>query len=543
MIKGILLGSASALALSALFFVSVILIAPPPQSPTRPAASLPDAPTLRDQAESTPRVPERPVRDDAVVAEAPAVPTGDATPGVEVPAGSQFNRPPEDRAARTPGVEAAPRPLAVTEGLRAGTTPTDAPAPQTTSATQPTPGIIAGFGAAPQVGDAPAVPRPTDELAPRTFGEVNMAAESAAAPADVEAPEAQPVPVPVIETAEAEGEPEPAAVVGPYVSETEAAPSAPSTPDGEIELAQAETSQDVAPAEPAQDDRDAEPQITVVETPLVVPRAETPQDDAEPDNTVMPRRLILDSERQEDDADADVVTVAPPPPKGALDLQAANFENPNDLPLMSIVLIDDPAFDVDRESLTAFDFPVTFAIDPTRPDAAEVAAVYRAAGHEVVALADIFPQGATPQDIEVAASAMRRALPQAVGLLDRASGGVAGDRAALDALLPALEEAGMGLLAHPAGLNTGVTTARREGVPATTLYRVLDDDAERAPVIVRYLDRATFEAAQDGTTVVLGRATSQTVTAIYSWRLGNRAEQVAAAPLSAVLKAAGEAEP
>lgn len=551
MIKGVLLGSVSALALSTLLVVSVVLIAPPPERSARPVSSVPDAPVLRDQAESTPRVPERPA-EDLRRAETPVPQPAERRidTAVEVPAASQFNRPREDGTVITPGVEATPRPLAVTEGLRTEVTPVAAPQPSTESAEQPVPRIISGFGSAPLAGDAPAVPGPKFETAPRTFGDIGGADTAEDAPLATEdaAPaEADPVEITrdVSDAQDATGpdvstpvEAEPAPVVAETAPVLDAdVPDAPEAPEAQV-----------APLP-------APGEVLIVDAPLVPAREPAPQVPegpdadapeaqtvgiAEADPADLPRRLVLDSARDEeaDIADESAVpeTDAPAASRALID-NAAAFENPQGLPLMSIVLIDTPGGGVDRDSLMGFDFPVTFAIDPTRDDADAVATAYRAAGHEVVALADIFPVGATAQDIEVAMSALQREFPQAVGLLDRASGSLVSDRRALGALLPAMAEAGMGLLAYPGGLNTGVTTAVREGVPAVTLYRVLDANAERAPRITRFLDRATFEAAQDGATVVIGRTTPETVSAIASWRQGNRASQVAAAPLSAVLTA------
>lgn len=529
MIRGVLLGSVSALALSTLFVVSVVLIAPPPEQSARPMSSVPDAPVLRDQAESTPRVPVRPaedVRRTQAVAPQPAERQIDAA--VEVPAASQFNRPPEDGTVITPGVEATPRPLAVTEGLRTTAAPAVAPQPSTESAQQPTLRAISGFGAAPLAGDAPAVPGPKFETAPRTFGDIETSeAVDDAAPEDegqadpADTPSSPPVDITESDTAAQAPAPTVTETAPVLVAET---PDAPETPE-------AQTTPLPAPGDTG-----------IVETPGSSADDPAPDvgapDDAEAGE--MPRRLVLDSART---AEAEAAEVdAPPAPDApvaarALTDNAAAFANPQGLPLMSIVLIDAPGAGVDRDSLMAFDFPITFAIDPTRDDADAKATAYRAAGHEVVALADIFPTRATAQDIEVAMSALQREFPQAVGLLDRASSSLVSNRAALQALLPAMAEAGMGLLAYPGGLNTGVTTALREGVPAITLYRVLDANGERAPRIARFLDRATFEAAQDGATVVIGRTTPETVSAIVSWRQGNRASQVAAAPLSAVLTA------
>lgn len=675
MIKGLLLGSASALALSALFVSAVTLIVPPPERNTRLATPVPAVPVQLDQVESLPRVPDRP-SDPVQVAQREEPTSNAAVPRVDLPAASEFNRPPEDGAVVTPSAERSQRPAPVSEGLRSGVAPTDTVLAETQSAAQPLPSVISGFGAVPEAGDAPAVPRVSSEDAPQTFGVVTSGEDESALPenlattqpepvvtaqAEPEAIEPDPVvpePAPVVVEPEPVAEPEPEPVVvaepdpvvpetAPVVAEpevkapnreillaeapdavldetapivvgvapllveqpTQEEPRAQQEPaqveeiipqpqdlaeeteavaidvptaaptvseenladDGAVETAEAapaeaapaeapsEATEDVARVTPVEDventpqtaaDR-ARAAITFVENPVVPPRAE-PEVAEETGPVVLPRRLVLDSARQDgagQDSDpedgeppqtdevADGEEAVPEGPTVALVDFAAAFDNPDDLPLMSVVLIDDPSFDVAREDLIAFDFPVTFAIDPTRSDAAAAAAAYRAAGHEVVALAEIFPTGATAQDIEVAMSAMRQALPEAIGILDRASNGIVGNRTSLGALLPPMQEAGMGLLAYPDGLNSGVGTAQRAGVPATTLYRVLGEGNERAPVIVRFLDRATFEAAQDGATVVLGRANSETVTALYSWRLGNRADQVVPAPLSAVLLA------
>lgn len=518
MIKGILLGSASALALSALVLSAVSLVLPAPEGEGRFAASVPSVPVQRDTAERLPRVPEP-----------PAAPGDRAEPvrsaevsRVDIPATSEFNRPPEDGTAVTPGAEVTQRPVAVAERLTGGAAPRDGIPADTRSATRPEPSVIAGFGAGPEAGDAPRVPRAPSEVAPQTFGVAVPGDEDRAGPGTT--------PPPAVPDRGAQTEADTSGATESFVVPV-------TRPDGEAG-ATAERAGRVpsdggdaarngvdAPGDAA---ARAARTITLVGEPVVVPRVEPPEVTAEP---VLPRRLILDSARE------DAVARDPAPETDALSAFAADFANPEGLPLMAVVLIDDPSFDVDRRDLTGLDFPVTFAIDPTRGDAGTVAATYRAAGHEVVALADIFPAGAAAQDIEVTMAALHRSLPQAVGLLDRATGGIAGDRDGLRALLPALREAGMGLLAYPDGLDSGVAEARRAGVPATTLYRVLDDAGQRAPVISRFLDRATFEAAQDGAAVVLGRANVETVTALRTWRLGDRSRRVAAAPLSAVLRA------
>jgi len=230
------------------------------------------------------------------------------------------------------------------------------------------------------------------------------------------------------------------------------------------------------------------------------------------------------------------VPVVPEAPAGALAVNAEAFEALQDQPIMSVVLIDDPANAFDPAILAQISFPVSFALDPLQPEAAARAALLREAGFEVVILgASAIPAGATPADVEVALAAAQATLPQAVALIDNPAARIQGDRAVLEATVAALGESGHGLIAFPRGTNTAETTARREGVAAATVFRLLDDEDQRAPVITRVLDRAAFAAVQEGAVIVVGRTRPDTITAVFSWALGGRAEGVRLAPVSAAL--------
>ena len=260
-------------------------------------------------------------------------------------------------------------------------------------------------------------------------------------------------------------------------------------------------------------------------------------------NPIRPRRIVLDSERASglpigegeielDDADDDT------PPEGAnraLERNAAAFENPSDLPLLSVVLLFDADTAFDAAALADMGVTATFAVDPSAPDIAADVARLREAGHEVIWQAAAFPVG-VPQDLEVAIGGARAEVPEVTGVIDTETGAFARDRFALAALLPVLDEAGLGFLAYSDGLNSGVRSAERAGVAATTIYRDLDGNNERASIIVRSLDRATLEAAQTGAVVVSARASAEVMTALTDWVGGDRAGLIAFAPLSAVLR-------
>lgn len=231
----------------------------------------------------------------------------------------------------------------------------------------------------------------------------------------------------------------------------------------------------------------------------------------------------------------DMPDMADTAPADALRDNAVAFTAP-DSPLMAVVLIDEPGSALDPEVLTRFTFPVTFAIDPMRSDAARRAADLHDAGFEVVILgAAAIAEGALPADVETALAVARETMPQAVALMDDPDSRIQGDRAVLDATVAALAETGHGLVAFPRGLNAAEETARRTGLPAATAFRLLDDEDQRATVITRYLGRAAFAAGQEGAVVVVGRTRPDTVTALFSWALGSRSEQVTLAPLSAAL--------
>ena len=230
--------------------------------------------------------------------------------------------------------------------------------------------------------------------------------------------------------------------------------------------------------------------------------------------------------------------VAPdgPPP---LEQYAAPFENPEDRPLMSIVLIDD-AGSIGAEALADFPYPLTFAIDPGLPDAADRMARHRAAGFEVVLLADL-PAAASPQDAEVALAVWREALPEAVAILEGTGTGLQGNRALSDQVTNIAQATGLGLITQANGLNTVQKLAVRAGVPSAVVFRDFDGAGQTPVVMRRFLDQAAFRAGQEGAVIMLGRVRPDTVSALLLWGLQDRAERVALAPVSAVLTQAGAA--
>ena len=232
---------------------------------------------------------------------------------------------------------------------------------------------------------------------------------------------------------------------------------------------------------------------------------------------------------------ADPATATPAADTRPIAQYAAAFSNDLGKPLFAVLLVDNGAADLDRAKLAALPFPVSFVIDPLDPGAAAAAAIYRAAGKEVVMLAAGIPAGAVASDLEQTFQANAAVLPQAVAVMDIGAAGFQDNRPLASMVVPVIKDQGRGLVTFDAGLNAADQVARREDVPAAVIFRDLDADGEDTPLIRRYLDRAAFKAAQEGRVVVVGTTRPETIAALMEWAVEGRSAAVALAPISAAL--------
>lgn len=223
------------------------------------------------------------------------------------------------------------------------------------------------------------------------------------------------------------------------------------------------------------------------------------------------------------------------PQAGALATYAADFDS-TDLPLLSIILIDEQGAGIPREQLKNIQVPVTIAIDPLRPDAAAAAAEYRSTGLEVVALLDGLANEASPTDVEVTLEGFFNAMAETVAVLDPTDARLQKNRQLLASVLGVIKRSGHGMITYDQGLNAAEQAAARQGVPAAAIFRVLDAENEQAPKIKRYLERAAFNANRDGSVVVLGRNRPETIAAILEWSLERKTSGLAIGPVSAVMR-------
>ena len=214
---------------------------------------------------------------------------------------------------------------------------------------------------------------------------------------------------------------------------------------------------------------------------------------------------------------------------------AAACANPDGKPVFSVILIDDGG--VDPAKLTGLGFPVTVALDPTAAGVAAAEAAYREAGLEVLILASTLPEGATATDLEVTFQSYFNSLPGAVAVLDLPLAGVQVNRVMAQQMVAILGDGGFGLVTLDRGLDPAAQVATRERLAQARIFRELDGAGENVATIRRYLDRAAFRAAQEGSVVVLGHAQDATLQALVEWAAEGRAGNMALCPITGVMAA------
>ncbi|MEC8666681.1 MAG: divergent polysaccharide deacetylase family protein [Pseudomonadota bacterium] len=316
-----------------------------------------------------------------------------------------------------------------------------------------------------------------------------------------------------------------------------AAPTAPASasPDPAPQPTAPDTTTDAAPARP---------RLPTTETPIE-PQTETPAEDPVARSLPgTPGIRIIDRTDPTPETPLAPETEPTPDPAPATDTApidqfAAPFDNPEGKPILSIVMIDDGTAGITLPD--SFPYPLSIAVPVSRPDAPEAMRRYRDEGHEVLALVDL-PQGATPQDLSVAAQDWLARMDQVVAVMeapaaDGASALQAG-RAIGEQLASILVTSGHGLLLYPQGLDTTRKLASRKGVPAATIFRDLDAEGQNASVIRRFLDNSAFKAGVEGSVILVTRLRPDTIEALLIWGLADRASRVALAPVSHALKAA-----
>tara|TARA_R100000322_G_scaffold115105_1_gene73972 strand:- start:3114 stop:4643 length:1530 start_codon:yes stop_codon:yes gene_type:complete len=435
------------------------------------------------------------------------------------------------------------------------------------------------------------------EAEPETETEVEPPDEGADAQpqADVAEPVEDPAPAPeIVVTDTVEAEPEAADPVEPVEPEAQAADAADETPEpqeatGEADPEMAAPTDEVEPevaAAPDEADDATEMTVETPEEPTVTgsardgdsaPAAQEPEARAQLPTIVAPAnpsqpdvalpeddgtlrtagQSVFDpppipeqEDRLEEDApnpDADIVTgrlpsigetaaqeAAEAGPQPAIRRNALPFERSPGLPEMAVVLLDTGAGRSEVGDLAVMPFPLSVAVDASAPDAQEAIRFYRSNGAEVVLIVPL-PDLATAMDVEVTFQAYAPLMQDVVAVMIEPGAGFQGLGEAAAQVVTNVDEKGLGLITYPEGLNTGHKTAVRDDVPAGLVFRDLDGEGQGGDVIRRFLDNVAFRARNEEQVIAVARVKPESIQALLEWSLGNRAQTVDFAPVSAVL--------
>lgn len=488
----------------------------------------------------------------------------------DVPAGSGFSQPPVDMVTTLPAADdtapegGAPRVNAPAEAEKSPLAEAS-----TESAAQPETGAVEQALNAPEAGtegaemaaadpEAPVLPNPQAALpdAPDTETRLTISTDPAQPPlpeAETEQsafPEQKADPeqgvmakaAETAKTAEAPAANAPAptdAMIQPAPSQAPqtADTAAPAAPAAETEAADAPRRTAALPTVVPQEPRPATPEAEAGEAPAPLGQDPAPVAEGRPTIGKPGVSLITRNDPANDAAPTTASASAPNRGKPPIEAFAAPFENAENKPKMAIVLMDRGDSPIGLEALSAFPYPISFAVDAARPDAGAAMKKYRDAGFEVLALTDL-PAGAQPRDAETALNAAFAALPEAVAVMEGDGNGLQESRAVSDQVAGILAQSGHGLLLFPKGLNTAQKLAAKEGVPSAAVFRDFDDKGQSADVIRRFLDNAAFKASQEANGVIMvGRLRPDTISALLLWGLQDRAARVALAPVSKLLVA------
>ena len=222
----------------------------------------------------------------------------------------------------------------------------------------------------------------------------------------------------------------------------------------------------------------------------------------------------------------------------AIDLYARDNISDGGKPKLSIVLLTGELNAIDPSLLQVLRIPITFAVDPVNPSADTLLRSLRELEQEAVIIADLPPE-AVVQDVDAALNALINLLPQTIGVIERQAGALQQSRDVMSHVPEVLNRTGHGLVVYEKGLKTLAKEAGKAGTPVATIYRDLDGADQNEGTIHRILDWAAFRAANSPSEsiVVLARLRPETMSAIITWSLQDRAQKTAVVPVSQLMKA------
>ena len=213
-------------------------------------------------------------------------------------------------------------------------------------------------------------------------------------------------------------------------------------------------------------------------------------------------------------------------------LYAADYDYAADLPLVAVVLRDDPSVADAPALIAGLPFVPTMVLNASAPDVTARMRAYRAIGVEVMFEA-LLPQGAQPSDVEITYQTALDLVPEAVAVFADGTGPESSGAVA-DQVMQWIAAEGRGYVTVPRGL--GAMRPMTPGdVPVALITRDVDGLDETQAAVERNLAQASFRARQTGQAVVLARATPATLEAIRIWANRSDPGQVSLVPVSAML--------
>lgn len=562
--RSILLGLVTGTILSAVLLFALTLTLPLPQTGdgTSPAAEMPqaDSPAAIEALASDTAPDHAPVSDAAALAppspaiDAPSAmdtaappPASIAGTGAVAPVPPSVNdaSPVAEPAAAdvaTPALDAPATDVAPSADLMASPAPAGVTVPVLEPATEPMPTPQSVVEAAPQAVEVP--PGSEFARAPNDILAVRPATD--AAPAASAPPSAAPAvaPEPSATTLSTDPAARPIPPGGPEAPAVQMAEVAqPTVPRAEQPLPVPPPGMALAPMLPEATTRDA----PATPDPLVLPGAAAPLPGAEAapqtEIVLLPREAPqpgFEGTAAPGFSNAPGVAVNRLPSIGGAEAPAAQAVAPSveaatmpleafraaflptGGPLLALVLLD-PGPDADIAALAAMGVPMTVALDPMRAGVAQDARLWRDAGFEVAILAAALPSGATPADVEVALAAWRRMLPEAVAVIEPPEPVLQANRILAQQLVAVLTREGLGLATQEGkGLNAAAQLAAAAGVPQVAIWRVIDGEGDKAAAILRYLDRAAFEAQRGSGVAVMLHAWPETLAGLVEWHASRK---------------------
>ncbi|SFS12591.1 divergent polysaccharide deacetylase family protein [Yoonia litorea] len=219
----------------------------------------------------------------------------------------------------------------------------------------------------------------------------------------------------------------------------------------------------------------------------------------------------------------------------ALVRHGAVFENPQNLPVMAILLVDRGEGVGLASGLADLGFAPTVVVNALSANSATQMRDFRTAGAEV-AMELALPQGARPEDVEVAFAAALELMPQSAMLYSSGNDVVQGDRQVTAQVMEVLSANGMGFVAKERGLGGAIRSAGQAGVPAVAIMRELGGNGMSANAMGRALDQAAFRARQSGDAVLVADLNQQTLEALQAWVAENPDVGAVVGPVSAILR-------